>query len=104
MIMNIQYLNTNLNLYNAVLKADQDQTLTNNEAKRVAHDLRFADLFHLLLQICSIFPPHGFIKSFYSPVHLLTGLLCVNDSNTELSFLFHNSSTQVKVGKVLIML
>ncbi|KAL4574877.1 hypothetical protein LXL04_021717 [Taraxacum kok-saghyz] len=36
----LHYLNTNLNLYNAVLKADQDQTLTNNEAKRVAHDLR----------------------------------------------------------------
>lgn len=40
MIIDIQYLNTNLTLYNAVLKADQDQTLTSNEAKRVAHDLR----------------------------------------------------------------
>ncbi|KAL7586460.1 hypothetical protein Lser_V15G35967 [Lactuca serriola] len=36
----LHYLNTNLTLYNAVLKADQDQTLTSNEAKRVAHDLR----------------------------------------------------------------
>lgn len=40
MIIGIQYLNTNLTLYNAVLKADKDQTLTSEEAKRVAHDLR----------------------------------------------------------------
>ncbi|KAI3517585.1 hypothetical protein L1887_16800 [Cichorium endivia] len=36
----LHYLNTNLTLYNAVLKADKDQTLTSEEAKRVAHDLR----------------------------------------------------------------
>ncbi|KVH88373.1 Metallopeptidase, catalytic domain-containing protein [Cynara cardunculus var. scolymus] len=40
MIIGIQYLNTNLTLYDAVLKADQDPTLTSEEAKRVAHDLR----------------------------------------------------------------
>lgn len=40
MIIGIQYLNTNHTLYDAVLKADQDQTLTNEEAKRVARDLR----------------------------------------------------------------
>ncbi|XP_024961820.1 mitochondrial intermediate peptidase, mitochondrial isoform X1 [Cynara cardunculus var. scolymus] len=36
----LHYLNTNLTLYDAVLKADQDPTLTSEEAKRVAHDLR----------------------------------------------------------------
>ncbi|XP_071686243.1 mitochondrial intermediate peptidase, mitochondrial isoform X2 [Rutidosis leptorrhynchoides] len=36
----LHYLNTNLTLYDAVLKADKDNTLTNEEAKRVARDLR----------------------------------------------------------------
>lgn len=36
----LHYLNTNLTLYDAVLKADQDPTLTSEEAKRVARDLR----------------------------------------------------------------
>jgi intermediate peptidase len=35
----MQYLNTNFTLYDAVLKAEKDQTLTNEEAKRVARDL-----------------------------------------------------------------
>ncbi|KAJ9553243.1 hypothetical protein OSB04_017288 [Centaurea solstitialis] len=36
----LHYLNTNLTLYDAVLKADQDPALTSEEAKRVARDLR----------------------------------------------------------------
>ncbi|PWA48558.1 zincin-like metalloprotease [Artemisia annua] len=36
----LHYLNTNSTLYDAVLKADKDQSLTSEEAKRVAHDLR----------------------------------------------------------------
>lgn len=35
----MQFLNTNLTLYNAVLKAEKDKTLTSDEAKRVARDL-----------------------------------------------------------------
>ncbi|XP_021977410.1 mitochondrial intermediate peptidase, mitochondrial [Helianthus annuus] len=36
----LHYLNTNLTLYDAVVKAEKDKTLTSEEAKRVARDLR----------------------------------------------------------------
>lgn len=36
----IQYLNTNLSLYNAVMKAEGDRHLLSSEAQRAAHCLR----------------------------------------------------------------
>lgn len=60
MIIGMQYLNTNLTLYDAVLKADKDPTLTAEEAKRVARDLR-VDFEKGGIHLCSGFLVHSVV-------------------------------------------